>query len=40
MTENPNDKAVLLDIAREEKTHVDEFHTMLLELDKNRSLNS
>lgn len=34
MTENPNVKAVLLDIAREEKTHVGEFQTMLLELDE------
>ena len=34
MTENPKVKAVLLDIAREEKTHVGEFQTMLLELDE------
>jgi rubrerythrin len=34
MTENPDVKAVLLDIAREEKTHVGEFQTMLLELDE------
>lgn len=34
MAENPNVKAVLLDIAREEKTHVGEFQTMLLELDE------
>jgi rubrerythrin len=34
MTENPNVKAILLDIAREEKTHVGEFQTMLLELDE------
>lgn len=33
LTENKNLKKVLLDIAREEKTHVGEFQAMLLELD-------
>ncbi len=33
-TKNKNIKAVLLDIAKEEKTHVGEFQTLLLELDK------
>jgi len=34
MTDNPDVKAVLQDVAREEKTHVGEFQTMLLELDE------
>ncbi|MGZ7209026.1 MAG: ferritin family protein [Methanobacterium sp.] len=34
MTDNDDLKAVLLDIAREEKTHVGEFQTMLLRMDK------
>lgn len=34
MTTNRNIKKVLLDIAKEEKTHVGEFQTMLLKLDK------
>lgn len=34
MTDNADIKAVLLDIAREEKTHVGEFQTMLLMLDQ------
>jgi rubrerythrin len=34
MTDHPNIKAVLQDIAREEKTHVGEFQTLLLELDE------
>jgi len=34
MTRNGNIKKVLLDIAREEKTHVGEFHTLLLIEDK------
>jgi len=34
LAKNENVKKVLLDIAREEKTHVGEFQTMLLELDK------
>ena len=34
LTPNENLKKVLLDIAREEKTHVGEFQTMLLEADK------
>ena len=33
-TENEKIKKVLLDIAREEKTHVGEFQTLLLEIDK------
>ncbi len=34
MTENDNIKKVLLDIAKEEKTHVGEFQTLLLKEDK------
>ncbi len=34
LAKNENIKKVLLDIAKEEKTHVGEFLTMLLELDK------
>jgi rubrerythrin len=34
MTRNANIKKVLLDIAREEKTHVGEFQTLLLIEDK------
>jgi rubrerythrin len=33
-TKNKNIKAVLLDIAKEEKTHVGEFETLLLQMDK------
>ncbi len=33
MTQNENIKKVLLDIAKEEKTHIAEFETMLLKLD-------
>ena len=33
MTENGNIKKILLDIAKEEKTHVGEFQTLLLEQD-------
>jgi rubrerythrin len=33
-TKNKNIKAVLLDIAKEEKTHVGEFETLLLQQDK------
>jgi rubrerythrin len=33
LTDDKDIKAVLLDIAREEKTHVGEFQTMLLRLD-------
>jgi rubrerythrin len=33
-TENTKLKKVFLDIAKEEKTHVGEFQTLLLELDK------
>lgn len=38
MTDNNNLKAVLLDIAREEKTHVGEFQTMLLRLDEEQMI--
>ena len=34
MTNNENIKKVLIDIAREEKTHIGEFEAMLLNLDK------
>lgn len=34
MTENRNIKQILLDIAKEEKTHVGEFQALLLEADK------
>ena len=34
MTENRNIKQILLDIAKEEKTHVGEFQALLLEEDK------
>jgi|UniRef100_A0A7C5AKD7 rubrerythrin len=33
MTDDPHIKAVLLDVAKEEKTHVGEFQAMLLRLD-------
>ena len=33
-TENNDIKKILLDIAKEEKTHVGEFQTLLLRLDK------
>jgi rubrerythrin len=34
MTENRNIKQILLDIAKEEKTHVGEFQALLLQEDK------
>jgi rubrerythrin len=34
MTSNSNIKRILLDIAKEEKTHVGEFQTLLLKNDK------
>jgi len=34
MTEDRNIKTILLDIAKEEKTHVGEFETLLLKIDK------
>ena len=34
MTQNEDIRKVLLDIAKEEKTHVGEFQTLLLQLDK------
>jgi len=34
MTSNKNIKRILLDIAKEEKTHVGEFQALLLKLDK------
>lgn len=33
MTDNPDLKAVFLDVAKEEKTHVGEFQALLLRLD-------
>lgn len=37
MTQNKNIKKILLDIAKEEKTHVGEFQAMLLKLDKEQA---
>ena len=37
MTEDEDIKKVLLDIAKEEKTHVGEFQTLLLEKDKEQA---
>lgn len=34
LTDDPHIRAVLLEVAREEKTHVGEFQTMLLRLDE------
>ena len=34
MTENEKIKNILLDVAKEEKTHVGEFQALLLEIDK------
>jgi len=34
MTDNRDTRKILLDIAKEEKTHVGEFHTLLLREDK------
>ncbi|MDG6243416.1 MAG: ferritin family protein [Methanolobus sp.] len=34
MTENQEVKRVLLDVAKEEKTHIGEFQTLLLRMDK------
>lgn len=34
LTGNKNIRAIFLDIAREEKTHVGEFQTLLLKVDK------
>jgi rubrerythrin len=34
MTENANLKKILLDIAKEEKTHIGEFQALLLQMDK------
>lgn len=36
-TENNDIKRILLDIAKEEKTHVGEFQTLLLRLDKQQA---
>ncbi|MGB9927684.1 MAG: ferritin family protein [Methanosarcina sp.] len=33
LTKNSNIKRVLLDVAKEEKTHIGEFHALLLEID-------
>ena len=38
MTENKNIKKVLLDIAKEEKTHIGEFETLLLKIDQEQVL--
>jgi rubrerythrin len=38
MTESPDIKAVLLDVAEEEKTHVGEFQAMLLRKDKQQKI--
>jgi rubrerythrin len=38
MTDNKDMKAVLQDIAEEEKTHVGEFQTMLLRMDKEQEV--
>jgi len=37
MTENKGIKKVILDIAKEEKTHVGEFQALLLKLDKEQA---
>jgi rubrerythrin len=37
MTESQNIKKILLDIAKEEKTHVGEFQTLLLQIDKEQT---
>lgn len=37
-TDDVNIKKVLLDIAKEEKTHVGEFQTLLLKIDKEQAL--
>jgi len=34
MTENEKIKKILLDVAKEEKTHIGEFQALLLEIDK------
>jgi rubrerythrin len=34
LTENDNIRKVLLDIAREEKTHISEFETLLVRIDR------
>jgi rubrerythrin len=36
LTDNEHIRSVMLDIAREEKTHVGEFQAMLLRLDKDQ----
>ena len=38
MTENPDLKSVLMDIAGEEKTHVGELQTMLLRMDNEQEI--
>lgn len=37
MTEDGNIKKVLLDIAKEEKTHIAEFETLLLKIDQEQA---
>ena len=39
LTNNENIKIILLDIAKEEKTHVGEFQTLLLEQDPQQEKN-
>jgi len=38
MTDNNDLKSVLMDVAEEEKTHVGEFQTMLLRVDKEQEI--
>jgi rubrerythrin len=38
MATNSTIRAILLDIAREEKTHVGEFQAMLLKIDKEQEI--
>lgn len=37
MTENRDIRKILLDVAEEEKTHVGEFHTLLLKKDRQQA---
>jgi rubrerythrin len=38
LTTNKNIRTILLDVAKEEKTHVGEFQALLLEVDKEQEL--
>lgn len=40
MTENEKIKEILMDIAKEEKTHVGEFETMLMQVDQEQAQES